>query len=193
MKKILGILVLGLLWCNPSNSGSWGEGQLQLTKRVADAFIQYIRGEKGYKPSRFLVTLDGTDLFYWYCTYGKCAPYDDQRSKYECKQATGKKCERFAFKRLVRWDNGINPRTRKESTFKSQWSDVEIYAKLTELGFYKNNFSTNTTKGTTTNTTAGTTTMDEDIVSKLKDLKKLYEDGILTLEEFNKAKKKLLN
>ena len=193
MKKLLGIVVLGLLWCNPSSSGSWGEGELQLTKRVADHFKKYLRGHKSAQPADFYVTLDGTDSAAWYCGYGKCQAGDDQNSRQICKRHTKKECKKFAFRRQVRWDNGINPRTRKGSTFKSQWSDAEIYAKLTELGFYKNNFSTNTTTGTTTNTTTGTTTTDIDIVSKIKELKKLYDDGVLTLEEFEKAKKKLLN
>ena len=32
-----------------------------------------------------------------------------------------------------------------------------------------------------------------DIVQQIKDLKELYDSGVLTEEEFNKAKKKLLN
>ena len=34
---------------------------------------------------------------------------------------------------------------------------------------------------------------DNDIVKKIKELKKLYEEGALTKEEFEKAKKKILN
>ena len=35
--------------------------------------------------------------------------------------------------------------------------------------------------------------MNDDLVKQLKDLKELYDSGVLTEEEFNKAKKKLLN
>ena len=34
---------------------------------------------------------------------------------------------------------------------------------------------------------------DKDIVKKLKDLKELLDTGVLSKEEFKKAKKKLLN
>ena len=34
---------------------------------------------------------------------------------------------------------------------------------------------------------------DGDIVKQIKDLKELYDSGVLTKEEFEKAKKKLLN
>ena len=37
------------------------------------------------------------------------------------------------------------------------------------------------------------TQSDDDIVSKLKDLKELLDSGVLTREEFEKAKKKLFN
>ena len=35
--------------------------------------------------------------------------------------------------------------------------------------------------------------MNDDLVQQLKDLNELYESGVLTEEEFNKAKKKLLD
>ena len=35
--------------------------------------------------------------------------------------------------------------------------------------------------------------MSDDVVQQIKELKQLYDDGILTQEEFTKAKKKLLN
>ena len=45
-----------------------------------------------------------------------------------------------------------------------------------------------TKKTTTTNSDNSS-----DVVTQLKELKKLFGDGILTQEEFNKAKNKLLN
>ena len=35
--------------------------------------------------------------------------------------------------------------------------------------------------------------MNEDVVQQLKDLNEMYKSGALTKEEFEKAKKKLLN
>ena len=45
-----------------------------------------------------------------------------------------------------------------------------------------------TKKTTTTNSDNSS-----DVVTQLKELKRLFDDGILTQEEFNKAKNKLLN
>ena len=43
------------------------------------------------------------------------------------------------------------------------------------------------------NTTTTTTTSGSTLTKQLKELKQLYDDGVLTQEEFTKAKKKLLN
>ena len=142
MKKLLGILVLGLLWCNISNASPWGEGELQLTKSMADYFIQFIRGKGNKSPADFYVTLDGTDGIYWYCPEGACRPGSAVVNIKVCEKQTKKKCKKFAFQRTIKWKNGINPAKLKTSTINSKWSDSEIYAKLTELGFYKNTTST---------------------------------------------------
>ena len=185
MKKLLGILVLGLLWCNVAFAGSYiGEGELQLTDRIASYFAHYIKGEGRKKPSVFYVTIDGDDAVNWYCPETQCRPITPSEDIKDCERVTGKKCKMFARGKYIKWKNGINPGKGKTSKINSKWSDSEIRAKLTELGFLGNSTTTNTT---------GTTTPDIDIVSKIKDLKKLYDDGVLTLEEFEKAKRKLLN
>ena len=144
MKKILWIVVLGLVWCNTSNAGKYGEGELQLTKNVVDYFIKFIRGKGSKYPSDFYVTLDGTNATYWYCSAGpsNCTEGSATEDIKHCKRQTGKECKKFAFKRTIKWKNGINPGKGKASRINSKWSDSEIYAKLTELGFYKNTTTT---------------------------------------------------
>ena len=73
---------------------------------------------------------------------------------------------------------------KKKSRFNSKWSDAEMRAKLTELGFLGEATSTEE-KISTTN--KGNT------VEQLETLTKLYESGNLTKEEFDAAKKKILN
>ncbi|MDA9663453.1 hypothetical protein N9T65_01080, partial [Candidatus Pelagibacter sp.] len=143
MKKFLGIVVLGLLFFgNMSKAGSkWGEGELQLTRGVVDYFIKFVRGKGNKAPADFYVTLDGTDAMYWYCPHGNCREGSAAQDIRTCESKTGKKCKKFAFKRTIKWKNGINPDNYKLSTINSKWSDKEIYAKLTELGFYNNDFS----------------------------------------------------
>ena len=144
MKKILWIVVLSLLWCNTSNAGKYGEGELQLTKQVVDYFITHIRGKGAKHPSDFYVTLDGTNATAWYCGAGPvgCKEGSAIEDIKHCERRTGKKCKKFSFKRTIKWKNGINPGRGKASRIDSKWSDSEIYAKLTELGFYGNTTTT---------------------------------------------------
>ena len=111
--------------------------------------------------------------------------YDDSKKEIDmCEQYyNGKECKIFARRRTVKWKNEIN-KGNKESRFNSKWSDAEIRAKLTELGFL----------GEATSTEEKVSTTNEgNTVEQLKTLTKLYESGNLTKEEFDAAKKKVLN
>ena len=183
MKKILGIVLISFLLSNTSNAGKYGTGELQLTESMVRYFIEYIRGGHAKSPSDFYLTTDGTDGTSWYCGQGlKCLEGNVSQDIADCERKTGKECKKFAFRRIIKWKNGINPGKGKASKINSKWSDEEIFAKLTELGFYG---------GTKTSTTSSDNSSD--IVDKLRDLKKLYDEGVLTKEEFGKAKKKILN
>ena len=65
----------------------------------------------------------------------------------------------------------------KKSSIKSKWSDAEIRAKLTEMGFLGGNTSSTTT---TTPKITKKIKQSGDIVSQLKDLKELLDSGVLT-------------
>ena len=184
MKKILGIVLISFLLSNTSNAGKYGTGELQLTESMVRYFIEYIRGGHTKSPAGFYLTTDGTDGTSWYCGQGlKCLEGNVLQDIADCERKTGKECKKFAFRRTIKWKNGINPGKGKASKINSKWSDSEIYAKLTELGFYKNDFSKKITKSESKGNT----------VEQLENLIKLYEDGNLTKEEFVKAKNKILN
>lgn len=185
MYKLVIVIFFCLVLITKSNAGAYGEGSLQLTKGVADYFIKYIRGKYSKKPSDFYVTLDGTDATYWTCGEGVCKSGNVYEDIKHCERITGKKCKKFALRKTIKWKNGVNEGKGKLSKINSNWSDAEIYAKLTELGFYRNNFTTKKDKIEKK--------ISKDIVSELKELKKLFDEGILTQEEFEKAKKKILN
>ena len=110
-----------------------------------------------------------------------------------CKKKSRQECYILANGYKIKWDNGTSVKSRILKR-----KDIKVgktIAKLTELGFYdggtlaepkkksnnvkKNNFDKDN--------------IDGDIVSKLKDLKNLFDSGALTKEEYSKAKKKLLN
>ena len=170
---------------NASSSDKWGEGELQLDRATAEYFAKYIQGDNtNKKPADFYVAVDGTNSMYWFCpVLGQCAPGSYREDIKACEARTGKKCRKFAVRRTIKWQNGINPAKGKASTINSRWSDEEIFAKLTELGFYNNNFSKKDEKKEQSN----------EISNQIEKLNDLYKSGVLTKEEFEKAKKKILN
>ena len=143
MKKVLFLILIILTSTNRVKaSDKWGEGELQLTKRTVYNFIKYIRGNVTKRPLDFYVTTDGAGSVYWFCpSAGQCMPGNHRLDIKECNQRTGKKCKKFAVRRTIKWKNGINPAKGKASTINSKWTDDEIFAKLTELGFYNNTSS----------------------------------------------------
>jgi hypothetical protein len=184
MKKFLGILVLGLmLVSSPVNSGQIGSGEITLSQGPVNAWMEYIKGGLNQKnPDVFLITTDGKNSFYYYCNYAQCAPGNNFLDIQACERRfKGKECKIFARRRTIKWRNSIN-KGNKKSKFNSKMSDAEVIAKLTELGFLEG--------------TASASTFDSanpDLVEKLKGLKKLYDAGALSKEDYERAKKKVLN
>jgi len=144
MKKLLGIIVLGLFFISsPAKAGVYGAGELKLGNASVNNFIRYLKGGWGNNPMVFIVTLDGRDSMYWYCPEAQCM----SNSKLEiqaCENLYNKECKIFARRRTVKWKNGINPAKGKESIVSSKWNDSEIRAKLTALGFLGETTSTTT-------------------------------------------------
>ena len=221
MKKLLGIVVLGLLLNFNAYAAPDGRGQIQLSEDVVKSFIDYLVGDIGTqksvfnKPSTFWITIDGSRSYWWYKPQGggsnkdRAQTYSDlfqaneaitqgdgvgpatskptiERDK--CERHHGQSCSRFAKGRYVSWDNGINPKG-KAATFSSKMSESEVRAKLIKLGFYdKDSIITSNTDEINTETSS-----NKSLTDQLSDLSKLFEDGLITEEEFTKAKKKLLN
>ena len=147
MKKILGIVVLGLLLSTGSFAGTKkGKGEVTIKDSTVYFFIEYIRGKKGMKPQGFILSSNGSWAHYWYCPYSRCAAGNFNPTIRKCEEATGVSCGLFASRRTIVWKNDINPGKGKASTVKSKWSDAEIRAKLTELGFLGGSSSLSTTK-----------------------------------------------
>tara|TARA_B100001057_G_C22617603_1_gene859158 strand:- start:45 stop:659 length:615 start_codon:yes stop_codon:yes gene_type:complete len=204
MIRLLKVVVLFFFICSTSgNAGSInGKGELKMSNQSVNNFIEYIKINKKIidgkrpKPEAFLISQDGSWSFYYYCVWSDCWQNDKPKIE-ECERITGVSCGRFAMRRKIFWDNGINTK-KKKARFSSKMTDSEIRAKLTELGFIGDS-STTAKDNNDTNTkikpkiTKKVTQSNDDIVSKLKDLKDLLDSGVLTIDEFKKAKKKLLN
>ena len=192
--KIFLSVILLLLVSFKSFAASDGKGEIQLSEQSVNSFINYITGKTSKnsksllnKPMSFWVTIDGMGHSWWYCKHSVCRD-NSAEERAECERDHGQSCSRFARGRYVRWDNGINPKG-KAAKFSSKMSESEVRAKLTKLGFYDNDsIITSNTDETNTETSS-----NKSLTDQLSDLSKLFEDGLITEEEFTKAKNKLLN
>ena len=221
MKKLLGIVVLGLLLSGNAYAAPDGRGQIKLSEDIVKSFIDYLVVDIGTqksvfnKPSTFWITIDGSRSYWWYIPQGggsnaggaqtnsdlfqanEAITTGDARNnsvgkpteeRAKCERHHGQSCSRFAKGRYVSWNNGINPKG-KAAKFSSKMSESEVRAKLTKLGFYDNDsIITSNTDEINTETSS-----NKSLTDQLSDLSKLFEDGLITEEEFTKAKKKLLN
>ena len=84
---------------------------------------------------------------------------------------------------------------KRKAKVSSRMSDSEIREKLEHLGFIGEvtQKTKKEIKPKITKKKEASVDIDTDIVKKIKELKKLFDDGVLTKEEFTKAKKKILN
>ena len=219
MKKIFSTVIL-LLFFSIKSFAADGRGQIQLSEDVVKSFIDYLVGDIGTqksvfnKPATFWITIDGSRSYWWYNPQGAdrdqrvYQTYSDSFQTNEantsgdagnsmskptverdkCERHHGQSCSRFAKGRYVSWNNRINPKG-KAAIFSSKMSESEVKAKLAKLGFYDNDsIITSNTDETNTETSS-----NKSLTDQLSDLSKLFEDGLITEEEFTKAKNKLLN
>ena len=142
MKKLLSIifsvLTILLVLTNISFAAKkWGKGELKMSDQVIDIFIEYIKGKHTKAPHLFAISKDGLMYQYYYCSagLGNCQGGDtfiiEECNKYSEEYGGGAECALFSRNRTIKWKNGINKNTK----INSKWSDSEIRAKLTEIGF----------------------------------------------------------
>ena len=212
LKKIFSGVIFFILFSNISIAANKfeGQGELKLGDFDVKVFLEYMSPPAGQSPMVFLVLKEkGKAIWstYWYCPAGACQTLSKSNASKMCVEAAEKfykrtileDCLIFAKRRTIVWKNGINKGKGKESKVNSKWDEKKVRAKLTELGFLG---TTNSSAGTTEQNNAtkkkkktkkkDTSKISDEDIKKLKELKKLLDDGILTQEEFNSQKKKLL-
>lgn len=149
MRFITGILfIFFFIIPNFANAG-YGSGQLNISGQALNGFINYIQNPGGNKrpgvsPMKFSVSTDGQFGWYYYCmsrNANRCGSLSDTKLNKQCEIKTkSDKCEVFAVRRSIKWRNGVAE--NKKIKFKSSDSREEIIAKLTDLGFIKNQKTT---------------------------------------------------
>ena len=211
MTKILSIIFLYILFQTNLYAGvttgyKLGKGPLKLTKHMVNELEFFFSGgtrgayaekqKSAWKPGLIAISVDGNTSYMF--RHPLHVTQVDNKAYWgiaisNCKKKSGQECYLFANGYKIVWDNGSNKKKRRLK--KKDIKAGKTVALLTELGFYDNNASssTKTPKKVEKKETKKNSVNDKDIVQKLKDLKELLDSGVLTDEEFEKAKKKLLN
>ena len=205
MKKIFAITIGLLFFCNFAFSASkyYGGGELKFSDDLVKYYMKYLKGGHTKTPSVFLVgpVSPGRNYaMYYLCPAGhNCRMTAATEKIKECERRAKKKmnkeikCYIFDIKRTIRWDNGINPGKGKQSKINSKWNEQKIFAKLTELGFYGETSSNKSEIKKDNDIKKKSSDSSLSMSDEIKKLNELYKSGVLTKEEFKKAKEKLLN
>ena len=193
MKKFLLVIFFGLLLYNTAHSATIGKGEVKMSDESVRYFISWVKMKKidngqRCKPSMFIMSADGKWTQGNRCCWTQCQDTESTRIIKACERATGTLCGVFSMRRVIFWDNGR--KKGKRIKFNSKMTDSEIRAKLKEFGFIGDSIQQTPKK---IEKKENTTALSSELINDLKALKELYDEGVLTKEEFEKAKKSILN
>ena len=207
MKKVILILVLLLLSGNAyAGKAKPGSGPLMFSEKEVEHFHLYIT-KKLNKDALKEYGLPGFSFNYsspvFYAnhfvvrgTYKSVFQWDhkDRGGGPQKDWCSGPECKIFAKKNKIVW-KGAKTKIPRDITL----SQLKLVLK--DLGFYDEEISQVETKTTEKSKTKTKTKVEANkkieketnILDEIKELNQLYKDGVLTKEQFEKAKNKLLN
>ena len=196
----------------------WGKGDLKMDAETVEHFLEYIYGggseklklskDKRSDPLVFTVAEDGKMSHYYFCPYARGCKDDTEiqfKSETKCMQRSkGSTCFTFAIGKRIVWKNGNKKIKIKKKDMKSPYI---IAKKLQDAGFFDgdiNNLSgINMKTGRIDKTLKITgedkskinenTNVESNVVKELTNLKLLLDSGSITKDEFEIAKKKILD
>ena len=111
-------------------AGSWGRAlahTLLINKKI-------VKGKRA-KPDSFIISSNGDWHWYWWCAHNECWA-NDKPTLEQCERESGVTCGRFAKRRTIFWDNGINTKG-KRARFKSKKNDKINRSSLWTKKFYR--------------------------------------------------------
>ncbi len=220
MKKFLVYIILIIFTLNNHTVAlaKWGKGELKMDVETVEHFLEYIYGggseklklskDKRSDPLVFTVAEDGKMSHYFFCPYAQGCIDDKSiqfKSETKCmKRSNGSTCFTFAIGKRIVWKNGNKKMKIKKKDMKSPYI---IAKKLKEAGFFDGDIDNlsginmktgridDTIKitGEIKSKIAADTNSESNIVKELTNLKLLLDSGSITNEEFEIAKKKILD
>tara|TARA_B100001989_G_scaffold136677_1_gene96775 strand:- start:2108 stop:2776 length:669 start_codon:yes stop_codon:yes gene_type:complete len=220
MKKffVYFFLIIFTLNNNTVALAKWGKGELKMNTQTVHHFLEYIYGggseklnlskNKRSDPLVFSVSENGDWSNYYYCPYVEGCREDaniQHQANLGCEKGSkGAKCYTFAIGKRIVWKNGNKKMKIKKKDMKSPYV---IAKKLQEAGFFDGDIESlsgiNMKTGRIDNNIKITgedkskvvedTSSESDIVKELTNLKLLLDSGSITKEEFDIAKKKILD
>ena len=199
--KIIKVIFLSL-FVSLSAYSNTGYGNLKLSANVVVTFQKYLdfnsvhnksKGPDAWgRPGMFAISKDGLVAGYGYCPRGKQCRPSPSVALNSCRNRGGDNCQIFAKGRKIVW-NKVNHRISRKAT------RSEIVKILEDLSFYGDNeskikpFISKKKKKSKNDDNSHYRKESDNIVSLLKSLKDLYDSGDLSKEQYEKAKKKLLD
>ena len=139
MKKIFVIVLLSFVFCNMGYSAIYGKGELKMSDRAVNHFIDWVKTKEIYKgnrckPSMFIMSSNGIWTQGNICCYPQCLDTFSRGLVKDCERETGVACGVFSIRRTIYWTNGVNTKEDKLRV-KSKWSNQKIKDELKRLNF----------------------------------------------------------
>ncbi len=187
-----------------------GKGPLLISDEMANILEYYFSGGRMGKyaedqstawfPGAIVIAEDGSEFSYIRRPAHVDASNVDTKNYVgmllkDCQKRSGKECFLFASGYKILWDNGSNKKRRKLK--RKEIKAGKTKAILQELGFYNPDYSQSSSASSSDNSSIKSKEKpkknNKNIVEELNNLNDLYKSGAISLEEFEKAKKLLLN
>lgn len=219
--KIISIFLLIFTTFQTTVFAKSGKGEIKLSKEIMEFLMMYMYGAGSKKfsaqakrkndPLLMAVSTDGKSAFYTYCpaeyrAYGCADGNLAYEMKLNCeKYSNGVPCFTFAKKRKIVWKNGSKKVVIKRSDLKDP---RKVAQKIIDGGFYDGDIDNlpgidyetgqisednlNKSKNDDDKSLVTKKSESENLVQELQALKKLLDDGVISEEEFTKAKSLIL-
>ena len=134
MKNFLIFSILSVFFLNNfTNLESVENKKIKLQSKSIKSFYDYISSDR--KPSdRFLITIDGTGSFTWFCPQRLCLSSSEKVYVKPCSEIHNQPCKIFAVGRKIKWKNLDNTKT---TIIKFKQSDKlsDVKRKLKKFNF----------------------------------------------------------